>query len=271
MFISVIVTAYNRRDYLDSALKSLENQTNKTFETILVTNFDYDINNYKLNIKHIKMEGTIGEFLCAGIQNSNGEIISFMDDDDLFFKEKMYYVNKIFSNRKEIGYLHNRRVTLQNNMKKDTILNRIDWNMSCISIKKTLILNYIGILKKITISPDTFCYLSSLDAKAKIKNLNKPLTYYRIWNKNISTNPRLYPIIEENLQFFENSFKSKKSLKHINKLLLIAKYRVFLNDNSNHKINVYDFINFVFSAIILTDLEVVISSVKNVLSKRFYF
>jgi len=45
--ISVVVTAYNRRDFLLSALKSVNNQSFKDYEIIVVKNFhDQAIDNF---------------------------------------------------------------------------------------------------------------------------------------------------------------------------------------------------------------------------------
>ncbi|MCW1293277.1 MAG: glycosyltransferase [Candidatus Parvarchaeota archaeon] len=66
-YISVIVTAYNRKEFLLNALKSAVNQTldRKFYEIIVVKNFnDNEIDNYiqQNNIKEINMDGTVGEF-----------------------------------------------------------------------------------------------------------------------------------------------------------------------------------------------------------------
>ncbi|AAT42912.1 glycosyltransferase [Picrophilus oshimae] len=88
-FISVIVTAYNRSEYLLDAVKSALNQTlsKEKYEIIVIKNYNDDnIDEFlnKNNIKNIIMDGTIGEYLYKGINESKGDIISFLDDDDLF-------------------------------------------------------------------------------------------------------------------------------------------------------------------------------------------
>ncbi|MEM3811936.1 MAG: glycosyltransferase [Thermoplasmata archaeon] len=74
-YISVIITAYNRKEYLLDAIKSVINQTlNRGFyEIIVVKNFhDKDIDNYitENKVKEINMEGTVREFLRAAILES---------------------------------------------------------------------------------------------------------------------------------------------------------------------------------------------------------
>jgi GT2 family glycosyltransferase len=71
--ISIIVTSYNRVNYLVKSLNSLSKQTFQDFEVILVTNFQYFGDNYGFKcIKYIVMDGKIGEFLAEGIRMSNG-------------------------------------------------------------------------------------------------------------------------------------------------------------------------------------------------------
>ena len=92
--ISVIVTAYNRKQYLDESLRSLERQTlpKDRFEVILITNFEFDISGYSMNIRPIVMEGSIGKFIQRGILESNNDRICFLDDDDLFHPQKLQII-----------------------------------------------------------------------------------------------------------------------------------------------------------------------------------
>ena len=62
--ISVIVIPYNRKEFLNDALESLNSQTleKDKFEVILITNLEY--NTYEnlngVNFKHIIMDGSLG-------------------------------------------------------------------------------------------------------------------------------------------------------------------------------------------------------------------
>ena len=119
-YISVIVTAYNRKEFLLEALKSTVNQTldRKHYEIILIKNFrDDSIDKYteENNIKNIIMDGTVGEFLNAAIIKSQGNIISFLDDDDLFAKYKLEYVYNLFNNSDNLVYYHNNFIPINKN------------------------------------------------------------------------------------------------------------------------------------------------------------
>ena len=119
-YISVIITAYDRKEFLLNAIKSALNQTldKKYYEIIVIKNFrDENIDDFinENKIKHILMDGTMGKFLCSGIDASRGEIICFLDDDDLFFENKLEIVYKEFKKDMNIVYYHNFGVSINRN------------------------------------------------------------------------------------------------------------------------------------------------------------
>ena len=129
------------------------------------------------NIKNILMEGSIGEFLYKGIEESKGEIISFLDDDDLFYNTKLEHVYNLFKNM-DIVYYHNGPQFINDSSE---IINKTntspDFNISCISIRKDML--PLIILREITMAQDLLIYYISLDSNKKIIYDNILLTYYR--------------------------------------------------------------------------------------------
>lgn len=111
-FISVVITAYKRKEFLLEALKSAVNQTLKRdkYEIICIKNFkDIKIDNYlKYNniINIAGKEKPIGEWLYLATKKARGEIIVFLDDDDLFSKDKLEMIYFYFS-KYAIGFYHN--------------------------------------------------------------------------------------------------------------------------------------------------------------------
>jgi len=184
-FISVIITAYNRKDFLLDAIKSALNQTldKKYYEIIVIKNYnDETIDKFieNNNIKSILMDGRIGDFLYAGINESHGQIISFLDDDDLFFNNKLEYVYNLFKNN-DIVYYHNLSEFINENKISINHENHsISFNLSCISIKKEII--NINSVKNISIIQDTFMYICALESNGKIIAGKEALTYYRFHN-----------------------------------------------------------------------------------------
>ena len=99
IYISVLITAYNRKEYLIKAVNSVLNQSlNRSYyEILVIKNFhDKPIDEYlsQKNIKNIVMDGTEGDYISTGIRESEGKIVSFLDDDDLFNYEKLKYVER---------------------------------------------------------------------------------------------------------------------------------------------------------------------------------
>lgn len=232
-YISVIITAYNRKEFLLNAIKSVLNQTldKKYYEIIVIKNFtDENIDDLinKNDIKHILMEGTVGEYLDKCISEANGEIISFLDDDDLFFVDKLSTVYNEFKKDNNIGYYHNLSVPINENGETINIngMNASpDFNMSSISIKKSLV--KIQNADKINTSQDTLMYLYALESDKNIIKGEEKLTYYMFHNSisNILSNNfeeyRKFIITKSDLNLnkyvlFRNLFHSRKAINYIN-------------------------------------------------------
>ncbi|MEM3812087.1 MAG: glycosyltransferase [Candidatus Aenigmatarchaeota archaeon] len=248
-YISVIVIAYNRKDFILDALKSAVNQTldRKFYEIIVIKNFnDNEIDNYILenNIKEINMDGGIESFFNAAIVESHGNIISFLDDDDLFTKDKLEYIYNNFTDK--VAYIHNNYIAINKNGSEIDFMNKaIDFNMSCISIRKDIINKNFS---KITIMPDTFLYLSAI-GNGKIIKTKKVLTYYRIHDNNLSI-PNSREEWKKNTERmliaskqFYNFFGGRSQRLIANKITYLSLDLYFLGED----IKVKGIINFLFT------------------------
>lgn len=101
--VSVIIPTYNRPLYLDRAIKSVLNQTYKNIEIIIVddngdnyeiqdkTKIIIDMFNSYPNVKYIRNRFNMGgaESRNEGVKNAKGKYISFLDDDDVYDKDKI--------------------------------------------------------------------------------------------------------------------------------------------------------------------------------------
>ena len=220
----MIITAYNRKDYLLDAVKSALNQTldKKYYEIIVIKNFsDNIIDDFinKNNIKNIPSnDASFSGKICEALKIARGNIISFLDDDDLFFNNKLEYVNKIF-NDKNVVYYHNKNIVINENSDRiDYSYNNIDFNMSSISITREII--DINILKSVKYSIDTLMYMFALNSGKKIIDGNEILTYYRMHN---SITHNFDGSINKYIKFNINSFNNV--LDSYNKM-----YKLFNNN-----------------------------------------
>lgn len=218
--ISVIVTAYNRKNYLDESLRSLERQTlpKDKFEVILITNFEFDTSGYNLSIRAIVMEGSIGEFLKRGIMESNNDRICFLDDDDLFHPQKLQIVFDNFV--PEYVYFKNSYKMFTNSTepfeeipsyKADVIYSShqvkryshvYDTNLSSISIRKSVVERFIDFMSSVKTCPDNFFYLCFIRQKGKGLIVKEALSYYRIHEStSTQSKARNSPIFQKHVEW----------------------------------------------------------------------
>lgn len=103
--ISVVVATYRRTDSLSKALVSLANQTYSNFEIVVVDdNGDKEWNEKVKDVvvgfqdeypeRKLKCVVNLANMGSAnarnvGIQNSNGEYVAFLDDDDVYLPDKL--------------------------------------------------------------------------------------------------------------------------------------------------------------------------------------
>lgn len=123
--VSIIIPTYNRSDYILDALKSVLNQTYKKTEIIIVDDGSKDnteeiIKNYiKLKKLHniyyfYKENGGVATARNFGIEMSKGDLIAFLDSDDLWKDEKLSKQVKLFDDSK-IGLVHSHYSILKEN------------------------------------------------------------------------------------------------------------------------------------------------------------
>ena len=211
MKISVLLTAYDRRDFIAEAFRSVLAQTlnYSEFEIIIVSNFEYATDDFisDLHITKIVSEGTIGEFLYKGIVAARNEIIAFLEDDDIWEKNHLEEIQKAFQSDERISYYHNSSLSInkegqeliplfQNPQKYSKSWNKVmppsinefsklvslgvGFNLSSIAVLKFMLMNSLGFLSKITANPDGFLFGVALLSNGLIYQNSNKLTRYRI-------------------------------------------------------------------------------------------
>jgi len=205
-YISVIVIAHDRKKYIIDAINSVLNQKldKNYYEIIVVKNFKDDkidkfIENNGITKNYITEEKGVGKKAAIGIDNSSGDIICFLDDDDMFTENKLAIVLDTFSKNNGLVYYHNNQIKIDENGKildnpqyngkmiisditKKSIAfifrNFGEFNSSSICIRKEII--DTNMLRKLDRAVDYFYLLSALKTRREIMLDFSPLTYYRI-------------------------------------------------------------------------------------------
>jgi glycosyltransferase involved in cell wall biosynthesis len=135
MKVSVIIPTYNRAHLLTQAIDSVLNQTFTDFELIIVDNYSGDntesvVKSYKdKRIRYFKNQnrGLIGVNRNYGIQESKGEYISFLDDDDLWLPEKLDKQVKLLDSNPGLGLVYSDIYIIgsNGNVLKDTYFHNV--------------------------------------------------------------------------------------------------------------------------------------------------
>ena len=94
--VSVIMNCYNGEKYLREAIDSVYNQTYNNWEIIFFDNGSIDqsakiANSYDSKLKYIYYEKkvTLSEARQMAVDNSNGEWLAILDQDDIWYPEKL--------------------------------------------------------------------------------------------------------------------------------------------------------------------------------------
>ena len=114
-FLSVVVTAYRRRQYLLEAVRSVVASSidPSTYEIVVVKDFsdpDADAELLRLapQVRLLTVDlPRLGDSLARGIEESRGEVLVFLEDDDRFLPNKLGSVGATFRGDPTLGFLRN--------------------------------------------------------------------------------------------------------------------------------------------------------------------
>lgn len=162
--VSVVIPTHNRSDLIARAIKSVQNQTYKDLEIIIVSDgstddtksvvesLAQDDNRMRFIEYHPAKGGNVAR--NTGIEASNGEYIAFLDDDDEWLPEKLEKQVAVMESDASVGLVYTGvRIIYVNEKVSYNSKSRV-----CGDLSKTILLdNYIGttstvMLKKSLIS-----------------------------------------------------------------------------------------------------------------------
>ena len=251
--MSVVLMVYNRKDYYKEALDSLKAQTDMYFDLVIVSNIEieYNLSVFRdvlvipapvdIHEEYVdgKVPGNLLEAYTYGMHVTKGDIIAFLEDDDIFVPNKISYLKK--GNIK--GYYHNDYYDLGS---KEQHNNGKGFNCSCIALYKPLfedLLAFAHKYPKLNYIPDSAIYWYSLEHDIPVNIDSFKLTYYR--HKPMK---KLYETLPESLgrqmQALDEAEKAFKSpvVKDIIREVKIQDYIYFSSIGDYHYVSFTDLI-----------------------------
>lgn len=152
--ITVIITTYNRPHFLQDAIDSVIKQSYEHFEIIVINDYGEDVwdiiesyhNTKILYLSTLKNSGPSFARNCA-IQAAKGELICYLDDDDLFLPNHLETAVRYFQNPKiDIIYTDARYVNEELVAHQRVVRNSSDlFKNKSFSLQKLLVKNYFPI------------------------------------------------------------------------------------------------------------------------------
>ena len=126
--ISIIMNCYNGETYLSESIKSVLSQTYKNWELIFWDNQSKDksaeiFKSYKdirLKYFYAQQHTTLYKARNLAIEKSKGDLIAFLDTDDLWEKDKLELQMHHFNNS-EVGLVFSNLWVLKKNFKNKKI------------------------------------------------------------------------------------------------------------------------------------------------------
>ncbi len=208
--ISIIIPVYNAENFIEDTIKTIENQTYKNFEIILINDCSTDKSielirkkaSKNEKIKLINLEKNSGAAIArnTGIDIANGRYIAFLDADDLWDSKKL---------EKQIKFMREKKCSFSYTSYEFAYRNGVG-NGKIVSVPETI--NYKQALKNTTIWTSTVMFdLNKLDKELikmpnvkrgqdtatwwkvlkkidKAYGINEVLSYYRRTNNTLSSN-----------------------------------------------------------------------------------
>jgi glycosyltransferase involved in cell wall biosynthesis len=119
--VSVIIPTYNGREYINDAIQSVLDQTYPNLELIIVDDSSPEDMSLVVKsfldtrVRYIRHKRNLGAVAArkTGVDASSGDIIAFLDQDDLFHKKKLEMHVAYFLKNPETGLTYNARFEIQ--------------------------------------------------------------------------------------------------------------------------------------------------------------
>ena len=260
--ISVIINSHNGEKFIEDSINSVLSQSYKNFEIIFFDNASTDqtkekvenLSNLNKKIKYYKIDKKLKLYKTRNlaIEKSSGELIAFLDVDDLWFKDKLRFQHDLFKSNPKLGICYSNYI-IHNVIKKkkkivlkkfpkgfvfnDLIKNNFI-NMSTLMVKRDS-LKYLDY-----IFDENYEIIGDYDLTLRLsrhvltQGINQPLSIYTWHGENLSTKKRLNII--ELLNWYNKNKKTrhlaeKKNLDFMKNYIFYLIIRYYISQDKKKK------------------------------------
>lgn len=224
-FLSVIVTAHDRREFLKGAVESVLAQTipRSDYEVVVVKilhdpEVDAWLEQQRPTVQVVTDAslGRLGQKLVRGIELARGEVICFLEDDDRYLPEKLATVAERFRDDPSLVYFRNRNrcidaagrpllgpydrasdhdIVIPSSTRDDRLTVTFMRHYgaegnSSIAVRRSLLLPHLKVLAGLTPSTDWVFFVSALASSGSLIVGVTPLSEYRLHDSMCQTSSR---------------------------------------------------------------------------------
>lgn len=211
-FVTIVIPAYNAVDFLSDTIQSVLNQSYENWELLVVNDGSTDgtsalVNTY-CELDHrihliTKGNGGVSTARNLGIKKSKGELIAFLDSDDLWLKDKLSVHVDYMRSHPQIGLSFARVELIESNGETtNKLTNNIEENLepqtffytnptittSNIVVRKSVFDNLQGFDESIQYSEDIdLLFRIAFQKKWIIQGIDQVLIQYRVHSSGLSS------------------------------------------------------------------------------------
>ena len=229
--VLVYILNHNYSEYLEQSIKSVLNQSYKKFKLLIIDDGSTDnskqiLNKYKnhrnVEIIYQKKIGMIKSIIKA-INNNDSEYFVRLDADDWLHKDFLKQTLKAMRTDNKIALVFPDYIEVdkdgqsinrirRNKFDKKNILFDFPAHGACTVFRRKLYNKTEGYSSKIN-AQDGYDIWLKIVKKFRVKNINKPLFYYRQHQNNLTKNKKR--ILENRYKILENHSEKKNNFKSL--------------------------------------------------------
>ena len=248
--VSVIMNCYNSDTYLKEAIDSIITQTYTNWEIIFWDNQSTDnsanivksYNNERIKYFYAPTHTTLGEGRNKALEQSKGELISFLDCDDIIANEKIELQVKEFLIDESVGFIYSNGARIDKNgqiktpfyrrkskpsgfILKDT-LKSYDIYIPSVMFKKNIVIDNKIIFNKNYKYIEEYDFFLRILYFTKAKYIHEKVSFWRV-HENSTTWNNYENFIDEREDFIDNFFIGDMKKVYKDEILSIKELNLF--------------------------------------------